>query len=80
MHCGIQYDGFPFQTLMASIFFFKTQLAEMSKQKQVQTSLNTFFGGKRDRESNMTPTMPAPAQGNTEVSRFVEGKVQMVPL
>ena len=52
----------------------------MSKQKQVQTSLNTFFGGKRDRESNMTPTMPAPAQGNTEVSRIVEGKVQMVPL
>ena len=40
---------------------FKIQLAEMSKRKQVQSSLNTFFGGKQDRGSNTTPTMPAVA-------------------
>ena len=62
MHCGIQYDDFPcFQTLMASIFSFKIQLAQMSKRKQVQSSLNTFFRGKQDHESNMTPTMPTAA-------------------
>ena len=33
----------------------------MSKRKQVQSSLNTFFGAKQDRESNMTPTTPAAA-------------------
>ena len=33
----------------------------MSKRKQVQSSLNTFFGGKQDRESNTTPTTPAAA-------------------
>ena len=33
----------------------------MSKQKQVQRSLNTFFRGKQDQESNTTPTMPAAA-------------------
>ena len=30
----------------------------MSKRKQVQSSLNTFFGGKQD---NTTPTTPAAA-------------------
>ena len=33
----------------------------MSKQKQVQSSLNTFLGGKQDRESNTKPTTPAAA-------------------
>ena len=33
----------------------------MSKRKQVQSSLNTFFGWKQDRESNTTPTTPAAA-------------------
>ena len=42
------------------VFSFKIQLAEMSKQKQVQSSLNTFFGGKQDRESNTTPTCATP--------------------
>ena len=46
---------------MASIFSFKIQLAQMSKRKQVQSSLNTFFRGKQDHESNMTPTMPTAA-------------------
>ena len=46
---------------MASIFSFKIQLAQTSKRKQVQSSLNTFFGGKQDRESNTTPTTPAAA-------------------
>ena len=60
MHCGIQYDGFPsFQTLMASMFSFNIQLAEIPKRKQVYNSLNTLFGGKQDRESNTTPTTPA---------------------
>ena len=30
----------------------------MSKRKQVQSSLSSFFGGKQDQESNTTPTMP----------------------
>ena len=62
---------------------FKIQLAEMSKRKQVQSSLNTFFGGKQDRESNTTPTAPAACssdQGNTEVSRIMERKVQMAQI
>lgn len=33
----------------------------MSKRKQVQSSLSTFFGGKQDQESNTTPTTPAAA-------------------
>ena len=37
------------------------QLAQTSKRKQVQSSLNTFFGGKQDRKSNTTPTTPAAA-------------------
>ena len=64
MRCGIHYGGLPcFQNLMASIFSFKIQLAEMSKRKQVQSLLNTFIGEKhkQDRESNTTPTMPAAA-------------------
>ena len=52
----------------ASIFSFKTQLAEMSKRKQVQSLLNTFFGEKQDRESNTTPTTPAANYG-----RFAPG-------
>jgi len=43
------------------VFSFKIELAEMSKRKQVQSSLSTFFGGKQDRESNTTPTTPAAA-------------------
>ena len=83
MHCRIQYDGFPhFQTLMASIFSFKIQLAEMSKQKQVQRSLNTFFRGKQDQESNTTPTMPAAAPIK-ETRKFQESwkeKYKLAPL
>ena len=45
--------------LMVSIFSFKIRLVEMSKRKQVQSSLSSFFGGKQDQESNTTPTMPA---------------------
>jgi len=33
----------------------------MSKRKQVQSSLNSFFGGKQDQEINMTPATPAAA-------------------
>lgn len=47
--------------LKPPIFSFKIQLSEMSRRKQVPTSLNTFLGGKQDRESNMTPTVPATA-------------------
>ena len=52
-----------FQNLMAFryIFSFKIQLAEMSKRKQIQSLLNTFFRGKQERESNTTPTTPAAA-------------------
>ena len=50
-----------FQNLMASIFSFKTQLAQTSKRKQVQSSLNTLFGEKQGRKSDTTPTMPAAA-------------------
>lgn len=45
--------------LMVSICSFKIRLVEMSKRKQVQSSLSSFFGGKQDQESNTTPTMPA---------------------
>ena len=44
-----------------NIFSFKIQLAEMSKRKQLQSLLNTFFRGKQERESNTTPTTPAAA-------------------
>ena len=57
---------------------FKIQLAEMSKRQQVQSSLNTFFGGKQDWESNTTPTTPAVAP--IKETRIVERKVQMAPL
>lgn len=33
----------------------------MSKRKQVQNSLNSFFGGKQDQQINTTPTMPTEA-------------------
>jgi len=33
----------------------------MSKRKQVQSSLNSFFGGKQDQEINTTPAMSAAA-------------------
>ena len=50
------------QILVTSIFSFKIQFVEMStKRKQVQSSLNSFFGGKHDQEINTTPTMPTKA-------------------
>lgn len=62
MYCGIQYDGFPcFQNLMACIFSFKIQLVEMSKQKEVKSSLNSLSGPKQDHESNTTSTTLAAA-------------------
>ena len=45
--------------LIESLFSFKTQLLEMSKRKQVQCSLSSFFGGKQNQESNTTPAPPA---------------------
>jgi len=33
----------------------------MSKRKQVQSSLNSFFGGKQDQEINVTLATPAAA-------------------
>jgi len=47
--------------LIASIFSLKKQFVEISKRKQVQSSLNSFFGGKQDQEINMTPVTPAAA-------------------
>ena len=34
----------------------------MSKRKQIQSLLNTFFRGKQEQESNTTPTTPAAAR------------------
>ena len=82
---GFNMMAFPVSKPWWHLYFLSkyNELAEVSERKQVQSSLNTFFGGKQDRESNTTPTAPAACssdQGNTEVSRIVERKVQMAPL
>ena len=59
-------------------FSFKIQLAEISKQKHVQSSLNTFNRGKQDRECNPTPTMPTAAPiKKTEISGIVERNAKL---
>ena len=61
-----QFDRF----LVASIFSSKIQ-CPMSKRKQVQSSLNSLFGGKQEQEINTTPTMPAEAP-NKRTRKFQE--------
>ena len=79
MKCIARFNMMAFRSKPSS---FKIQLAEMSKRKQVQSSLNTLFGGKQDRESSTTPTTPAAALIK-ETSKFQESwkeKYKLAPL
>ena len=74
MDCGMQYSGFSclpnlidLDRIYRCIFSFKIQFVEMSKRKQVQSSLNSFFGGKQDQEINTTPATPTAAP--TKITR-----------
>ena len=66
MHRGMQYGGFSclpnlIDFLVTSIFSSKIQFVEMSKRKQVQSSLKFFLWRKARSRNQHKPTMPAEA-------------------
>ena len=77
VHCEIQYDGFPFQT----IFFQNTTCWNV--QTKTSSKLTEYFLQRKARSREQHDTYNSCCssnQGNTEVSRIVERKVQRAPL